>query len=100
MAGAEVVVGGGTDGGVDTAGAGARYQPRDFKHKSRIPVELMQQYGRERAREGFTDVVFGHFHEKLVLPGKATVTVLPAWYQHGEALRIDPKTGANEFVVI
>lgn len=72
----------------------------NFKHKSRIPVELMAQYGRMRAREGFTDVVFGHFHEKLVLPGKATVTVLPAWYQSGEALRIDPRTGANEFVVV
>lgn len=72
----------------------------NFKHKSRIPVELMAQYGRTRAREGFTDVVFGHFHEKLVLPGKATVTVLPAWYASGEALRIDPRTGANEFVVV
>jgi UDP-2,3-diacylglucosamine hydrolase len=72
----------------------------NFKHKSRIPVELMEQYGRTRAREGFTDVVFGHFHQKLVLPGKATVTVLPAWYENGEALRIDPRTGANEFVVI
>ena len=72
----------------------------NFKHKSRIPVELMEQYGRLRAREGFTDVVFGHFHEKLVLPGKAKVTVLPPWYETGEALRIDPRTGTSEFVVV
>lgn len=72
----------------------------NFKHKSRIPVELMREYGRKRARDGFTDVVFGHFHEKLVLPGKATVTVLPPWYESGEALRIDPRTGASEFVVV
>jgi UDP-2,3-diacylglucosamine hydrolase len=72
----------------------------NFKHKSRVPVELMQEYGRKRAREGFTDVVFGHFHNKLVIPGNATVTVLPPWYETGEAMRIDPATGASEFVVI
>lgn len=72
----------------------------NFKHKSRVPVELMEAYGRKRAREGFTDVVFGHFHNKLVIPGQATVTVLPAWYESGEAMRIDPVTGANDFVVI
>lgn len=72
----------------------------NFKHKSRVPVELMEQYGRTRAREGFTDVVFGHFHEKLVLPGKTTVTVLPPWYETGEAMRIDPVTGASDFVVV
>lgn len=72
----------------------------NFKHKSRVPVELMEQYGRTRAPEGFTDVVFGHFHEKLVLPGSTTVTVLPPWYETGEAMRIDPATGASDFVVI
>lgn len=72
----------------------------NFKHKSRVPVELMQEYGRKRAREGFTDVVFGHFHNKLVIPGTATVTVLPPWYETGEAMRIDPATGASDFVVI
>ena len=72
----------------------------NFKHKSRVPVELMEEYGAKRAREGFTDVIFGHFHEKIVLPGKATVTVLPPWYETGEAMRIDPGTGASEFVVV
>ncbi|HEX8171512.1 MAG TPA: UDP-2,3-diacylglucosamine diphosphatase [Thermoanaerobaculia bacterium] len=70
----------------------------NFKHKTRIPVELIEAYGRRRARDGFTDVVFGHFHEKIVMPaGKATVTVLPAWYESGEALMIDPRTGAAQF---
>ncbi len=72
----------------------------NFKHKSRVPVELMELYGRSRAREGFTDVVFGHFHQKLVLPGKTTVTVLPPWYETGEAMRIDPVTGTADFVVV
>ena len=81
-------------------GVEAKLSRSNFKHKMRIPVEQMREYGRSRAPEGFTDVVLGHFHEKLVLPGKATVTVLPAWYENGEAMRIDPVTGENEFVVI
>ena len=72
----------------------------NFKHKSRVPVELMQAYGKSRSGEGFTDVVFGHFHSKLVLPGKATVTVLPPWYETGEAMVIDPRTGASRFETI
>lgn len=72
----------------------------NFKHKSRVPVELMEAYGRSRSREGFTDVVFGHFHNKLVLPGKATVTVLPPWYESGEAMVIDPRTGESRFAVV
>jgi len=77
-----------------------RLSGTNFKHKSRVPVELMQEYGRKRAREGFTDVIFGHFHNKIVIPGTATVTVLPPWYETGEAMRIDPVTGASDFVVI
>ena len=72
----------------------------NFKHKSRVPVELMEAYGARRAREGFTDVVFGHFHNKLVMPGRSTVMVLPPWYESGEALVIDPRTGESEFAVV
>ena len=73
----------------------------NFKHKQRLPLELMKAYGEKRGAEGYTDVVFGHFHNKLVLPTeRATVTVLPAWYESGEAMRIDPATGAADFVAI
>jgi UDP-2,3-diacylglucosamine hydrolase len=73
----------------------------NFKHKTRLPVELMEAYGRKRAGEGFTHVVFGHFHHKLVLPaGDATVAVLPAWYESREALMIAPDTGEFQFVRI
>lgn len=73
----------------------------NFKHKSRLPVELMEAYGRKRGREGFTDVVFGHFHSKLVVPaGATTVTILPAWYESHEAMMISPETGAARFVTI
>jgi UDP-2,3-diacylglucosamine hydrolase len=73
----------------------------NFKHKSRIPVELMEAYGRKRGREGFTHVVFGHFHDKLVLPaGDTIVTVLPPWYETGEAMIIDPVSGEFRFEII
>jgi UDP-2,3-diacylglucosamine hydrolase len=74
----------------------------NFKHKSKLPLPMMEAYGRKRARDGFTHVVFGHFHNKLVLPvGRSmTVTILPPWYESGEAMRIDPVTGEFDWVVV
>lgn len=73
----------------------------NFKHKSVLPLEMMKSYARSRAAEGITDVVFGHFHKKLVLPaGGVTVTVLPPWYEEGEAMVIDPETGESTFAVV
>ena len=60
----------------------------------------MKAYGRTRGSEGFTHVVFGHFHHKLVLPGPTTVTVLPAWHETGEAMTISPETGEFEWVTV
>lgn len=78
-----------------------RLAKTNFKHKSVLPLDLMKRYGAKRAKDGFTDVVFGHFHEKLVMPADgATVTILPPWYETGEAMRIDPVTGEFEFVAI
>ncbi|HUP59355.1 MAG TPA: UDP-2,3-diacylglucosamine diphosphatase [Thermoanaerobaculia bacterium] len=72
----------------------------NFEHKSRVPVERIQDYARRRAADGFTHVVLGHFHEKTVIPGERTVIVLPPWYETGEAMVIDPATGAFDFAVI
>jgi UDP-2,3-diacylglucosamine hydrolase len=72
----------------------------NFKHKAKLPIERMEAYGRSRGKEGVTHVVFGHFHEKLVLPGSTTVTVLPPWYETGEAMGIDPVTGAFDWVTV
>jgi UDP-2,3-diacylglucosamine hydrolase len=83
-------------------GVESRLSRSNFKHKARLPVEQMEAYGRQRAREGFTHVVLGHFHAKLVVPvGESmTVTVLPPWYEGGEAMRIDPMSGAWDWVVV
>lgn len=71
----------------------------NFKHKRRLPVELMEAYGRKQLTRGCDRIVFGHFHHKTIVPaGEATVCVLPAWYESGEAMMISPDTGEYEFV--
>src|SRR5581483_1658838 len=78
-----------------------RLAQTNFKHKSRLPLEQMRVYARKRRREGFTDIVFGHFHEKTILPvDDSTVTILPAWFESREAMVIDPDTGESLFVEI
>jgi UDP-2,3-diacylglucosamine hydrolase len=77
-----------------------RLASSNFKHKAQLPIAQMEAYGRSRGRQGFTHVVFGHFHEKLVLPGSTTVTVLPPWYETGEAMAISPETGEFSWVTV
>lgn len=78
-----------------------KLRTKNFKHKRRLPVELMEAYGRKRSSEGYDVVVFGHFHHKLELDaGEARVAVLPAWYETGEAIVVSPSTGEYEFVAI
>lgn len=70
----------------------------NFKHKTRLPIEQMLAYGDARKAAGFDAVVFGHFHHKLLLPeSDPRVIVLPAWFDGGEALTIEPETGEWEF---
>jgi UDP-2,3-diacylglucosamine hydrolase len=78
----------------------ARLSRSNFKHKMQLPLALMQEFGKKHLRHGVTHIVLGHFHEKVVLPGKPTVTVLPPWYETGEAMVIDPASGAFSFEVI
>lgn len=73
----------------------------NFKHKTRLPLEQMERYASARHAEGFTNIVFGHFHEKLVMPaGDTTVTIVPPWYETGEAMVINPRTGEFSFLEI
>ena len=73
----------------------------NFKHKSRLPMEQFEAYGRKRSAEGYTDIIFGHFHQKFVQSlGGATITILPPWYETGEAMVIDPVSGEFTFTAI
>jgi len=78
-----------------------RLASSNFKHKSTLPTALMAAYAEKRRRDGFTDVVFGHFHQKLVMPaGGSRVTIVPPWYETGEAMVIDPSSGEFTFEAI
>ena len=82
-------------------GVEKRLARTNFKHKSQLPIAHFERYGRDRAADGFTDVVFGHFHQKIVLPTPgAQITILPPWYETGEAMAIDPVSGEFSFVEI
>ncbi len=82
-------------------GVERRLARSNFKHKSRLPIAQFERFAAERGADGFTDVVFGHFHEKFVLPtAGARVTIVPAWFESGEAMAIDPVSGEYRFVEI
>lgn len=73
----------------------------NFKHRQRLPIEQMEAYGRKMYSEGYGMVIFGHFHKKTTVEaGEATVTVLPAWFESGEAFMISPETGESSFVTV
>lgn len=73
----------------------------NFKHKVRLPVEQMARFGTARRNEGYDVVIFGHFHHKHIIEANDTakVIVLPAWFDNGEALVIDPASGEHWFEV-
>lgn len=53
----------------------------NFKHKTRIPEEVLLPYGRKRLSEGYDELLLGHFHEPRdwqVPEGK--VRILDAWF--------------------
>lgn len=78
-----------------------RLSQSNFKHKSKLPLDLMRRYAQKQKARGYTDVVFGHFHEKTVMPADGvTVTILPPWYETGEAMIIDPGSGEFSFARI
>jgi UDP-2,3-diacylglucosamine hydrolase len=40
-----------------------RLRDTNFKHKSRLPEEMICAFAGRRFREGFSDVILGHFHK-------------------------------------
>jgi hypothetical protein len=64
-------------------------------------MEQFEAYGKKRNADGYTDIVFGHFHQKVVMEvGGVTLTILPPGYETGEAMCIDPATGEFTFTAI
>lgn len=58
-----------------------RLAETNFKHKTRIPAEVIQHYARQRFQEGFDVLLLGHFHEgRRWRVGDGEVVLLEAWF--------------------
>jgi UDP-2,3-diacylglucosamine hydrolase len=52
----------------------------NFKHKTRLPVEMIRTFAARRFREGFDVLLLGHFHKSWTEPvGSGRVEILPAF---------------------
>jgi UDP-2,3-diacylglucosamine hydrolase len=58
-----------------------RLSQTNFKHKRRIPEEVIRRYAERRLAEGYDVLLLGHFHEPRTwqVPG-GEVRLLEAWY--------------------
>lgn len=63
------------------AGTEQRLAETNFKHKIRIPEEVIRAYARRRLAEGYDELLLGHFHEerRWRVP-TGTVWLLEAWF--------------------
>ena len=54
----------------------------NFKHKARIPEEVIRAYGERRCAEGHDLLLLGHFHEerRWQVPG-GEIWLLEAWFR-------------------
>ena len=55
----------------------------NFRHKSRIPAEVLERFGMERLAGEVDELVLGHFHDEFErsVPG-GKVRVMDAWFHH------------------
>ncbi|MCB1036994.1 MAG: hypothetical protein KDD47_24415, partial [Acidobacteria bacterium] len=53
----------------------------NFKHKNRVPEEVIRTYGERRLREGYDLLILGHFHEPRRWSVKGgEIRCLDAWF--------------------
>ena len=67
----------------------ARLYRSNFKHKTRLPVEMIRAFAQRRFREGFDVLLLGHFHRswhETVDGGE--VEILPAFVEEGRWMEI------------
>ncbi len=58
----------------------ARLYKSNFKHKTRLPVEMIRQFAERRFAQGVDTVLLGHFHKSWVEnTGHGVVEILPAF---------------------
>ncbi len=67
----------------------ARLYRSNFKHKTRLPVEMIREFAARRFREGYDVLLLGHFHKSWVdeVEGRR-VEILPAFVEERRWLEI------------
>jgi len=67
----------------------------NFKHKRRLPAEVILEYAGRRLAEGFDVVLLGHFHEPWRhRVGEGEVVVFDAWFRSRRVEWIDERSNA------
>jgi len=74
----------------------ARLYKSNFKHKQRLPVEMIRRFADKRFRRGCDVLLLGHFHKSWTeqLPG-GRVEILPAFVEERKWLEIDERGGTS-----
>ena len=70
----------------------ARLYRSNFKHKTRLPVEMIRGFAERRFREGYDVLLLGHFHKswsESVASGR--VEILPAFVDERRWMEIDDR---------
>lgn len=62
----------------------SRLAATNFKHRRNLPERAIRAYAERRLREGYDQVILGHFHEerRLPVPG-GEAWLLDAWFRSG-----------------
>ena len=67
----------------------ARLYRSNFKHKTRLPVEMIRAFAERRFREGVDVLLLGHFHRSWTEQvGSGTVEILPAFVEEKKWMEI------------
>jgi UDP-2,3-diacylglucosamine hydrolase len=71
-----------------------RLRESNFKHKSRLPVDLIRSFAEKRFARGDDVVLLGHFHEawREEMPG-GEVQIVPPFLEERRWLEIDDRGG-------
>jgi UDP-2,3-diacylglucosamine hydrolase len=68
----------------------ARLYRSNFKHKTRLPVEMIRNFAARRFRDGTDVLLLGHFHRSWTEPvGSGRVEILPAFVDERRWMEID-----------
>lgn len=78
----------------------ARLYRSNFKHKSRLPVEMIRAFAERRFRRGVDVVLLGHFHKSWTEDvGSGRVEILPAFVEERRWMEI-ADDGATSLVAL